>query len=149
MPQTLPGSSSANPNSQNFSIGMQFTTRAMTVVLVGSPSNWSAAPISSGRPNRAAHPCGFTSTVCDGSENGCAGSRLERVIGISKLIRVPRRRCDLLGAELMLPSNGSLLGIDPARSASSAFTRLPSTDPSNEHSKSAGPTWGDDRRSRH
>jgi hypothetical protein len=33
MPHTLAGSSSANPSSQNFSIAMQFTTRAETLVL--------------------------------------------------------------------------------------------------------------------
>jgi hypothetical protein len=37
MPHTLAGSSSANPSSQNFSIAMQFTTRAETLVLVGRP----------------------------------------------------------------------------------------------------------------
>ena len=31
MPHTLAGSSSANPSSQNFSIAMQFTTRAETL----------------------------------------------------------------------------------------------------------------------
>jgi hypothetical protein len=69
MPQTLPGSSSANPSSQNFSIAMQFTTRAVTLVLAGRPSNRTAAPISAGRPNLAAHPCRFTRTAKHGSEN--------------------------------------------------------------------------------
>jgi hypothetical protein len=70
MPHTLAGSSNANPSSQNFSIAMQFTTRARTVILVGSPSKRTAAPISSRRGNRAAHPCGLTRTVRHGSENG-------------------------------------------------------------------------------
>jgi hypothetical protein len=86
MPHTLPGSSSANPSSQSFAyspIEMQFTTRAVTLVPVGRSSNRTVAPISSGRRNRAAHPCGFTRCVRHGSENGRAGSRLVRVIGIS------------------------------------------------------------------
>ena len=70
MPQTLAGISNANPSSQNFSIGMQFTTREVTPILAGSPSNRTGPPISSGRWNRAAHPCGFTRSVNDGSENG-------------------------------------------------------------------------------
>ena len=72
-PHTLPGSSSASPSSQTFSyspIGMQFTTRAVTVVLAGRPSNRTADPIASGRWKRAADPCGFTRSVIHGSENG-------------------------------------------------------------------------------
>jgi hypothetical protein len=89
MPHTLAGSSSANPSSQNFSIAMQFTTRAEILVLVGRLSNCRAVPISRGRQNRA-HPWGFTRIIRHGSENGSAASRLERVTGISQLIRVPR-----------------------------------------------------------
>ena len=70
MPHTLAGSSSANPSSQNFSIAMQFTTHAETLVLVGRPSNCRAVPISRGRQNRAAHPWGFTRIIRHGSENG-------------------------------------------------------------------------------
>ena len=72
-PQMLPRSSSANPSNQSFSyspIRIQFTTRAVTAVLVGRPSIRTAAPISSGRRNRATHPCGFTRSVRHDSENG-------------------------------------------------------------------------------
>jgi hypothetical protein len=70
MPQTLAGTSKANPSSQNFSIGMQFTTRAVTLIPAGRPSNRTGSPISSARWNRAAHPWGFTRSVRDGAENG-------------------------------------------------------------------------------
>jgi len=70
MPQTLAGTSKANPSSQNFSIGMQFTTRAVTLIPAGRPSNRTGSPTSSGRWNRAAHPWGFTRSVRDSSENG-------------------------------------------------------------------------------
>ena len=73
MPQTLPGSSSANPSSQSFSycpIEIQFTTRAVTSVLAGRASNRTVAPISKGRANRAAHPWGFTRMIKHWSENG-------------------------------------------------------------------------------
>src|SRR5208282_5139140 len=49
MPHTLPGSSSANPSSETFSYSpseIEFTTRAVTLVLAGRPSNRTAAPIS-------------------------------------------------------------------------------------------------------
>ena len=42
IPHTLPGSSSMSPRIQNFlysPTGIQFTTRAMTLVLTGRPSN--------------------------------------------------------------------------------------------------------------
>ena len=110
MPHTLPGSSSANPSNHCFSyspIKMQFTTRAVTLAPTGRPSSWTAAPISSGRPNRAAHPSGFTRIIRHGSENGSAGSRLVRVIGISQGIRVPVRTALLLGNELNLKFNSS------------------------------------------
>jgi hypothetical protein len=93
MPHTFPGSSSANPNSQDFSycpIEMQFTTRAVTLVPAGRPPKRSVAPIVSGRANRTAHPWGFTRMTTHWSENGRAGSRLVRVIGISQGMRVPR-----------------------------------------------------------
>ena len=73
MPHTLPGSSSANPSSETFSYSpseIEFTTRAVTLVLAGRPSNRTAAPISSGRRDRTAHPCGFTRIARHGSENG-------------------------------------------------------------------------------
>ena len=73
MPHTLPGSSSANPNSETFSYSpseIEFTTRAVMLVLAGRPSNRTAAHISSGRRNRTAHPCGFTRIARHGSENG-------------------------------------------------------------------------------
>jgi len=72
MPHTLAGSSSANPSSQSFSysrIEIQFTTRAVTSVLAGRHPNRTLAPSSSGRPNRAAHPWGFTRIIRHGSEN--------------------------------------------------------------------------------
>ena len=94
MPQILPGSSSANPSSQSFSycpIEIQFTTRAVTSVLAGRPSKRTVTPIFKGRPNRAAHPWGFTRIIRHGSENARAGSALLRVSGILQGIRVPRR----------------------------------------------------------
>jgi hypothetical protein len=51
MPQTLPGSSSANPRSQIFSycpIEMQFTTRAVTLPPAGSRSKRTVVPTASG-----------------------------------------------------------------------------------------------------
>lgn len=102
MPQILPGSSSANPSSQSFSycpIEIQFTTRAVTSVLAGRPSKRTVAPISRGRPNRAAHPWGFTKMTQHSSENGWDRSRLVRVIGISQGIRVPRRPPGFLAVE--------------------------------------------------
>ena len=95
MPHTLPGSSSANPKSQSFSyapIEIQFTTRAVTFLAAGSPSTRTVAPISRGRPNRAAHPWGFTRITEHSPENGWDGSRAVRLTGISHGIRVPRRR---------------------------------------------------------
>ena len=86
---------------------MQFTTRAVTVIAAGRPSNRTVVPISSGRPNLAAHPCGFTSSVRHDSEKECAGFRLERVIAISKLIRVPRRTALWLENELNFKFNNS------------------------------------------
>ena len=73
MPHSLPGSSSASPSNHCFSyspIKMQLTTRAVTLVPAGRPSSWTAAPISSGRRKRAAHPGGFTRMIRHGSENG-------------------------------------------------------------------------------
>jgi len=99
MSHTLPGSSSANPNSQSFSycpIEIQFTTRAVTPVLAGRPSKRTAVPISRGRPNRPAHPWGFTKITKHSRENGWDGSRTVRVTGISHGIRVPRRRLAFL-----------------------------------------------------
>ena len=94
IPHTLPGSSKVRPRIQNFSYFsglIQFTTRAVTLCLTGSPSNRIAVPISRGRPKRAAHPWGFTRRVTPGSENGLTGSRLVMVSGIWRLILVPRR----------------------------------------------------------
>jgi hypothetical protein len=102
MPHTLPGLSSANPSSQSFSycpIELQFTTRAVALVLTGRPSKRPVAPISRERPNRAAHPWGFTRIIRHGSENVWAGSALVRVIGISQEIRVPRRTPVFLAIE--------------------------------------------------
>jgi len=51
MPQTLPGSSSANPRSQSFSYcptEIQFTTRAVTFPPVGSRSKCTVVPTASG-----------------------------------------------------------------------------------------------------
>ena len=107
-PHTFAGSSSATSSSQNFSIGMQFTTCAVTLIPAGRSSNRTGPPNSSGRWNSAAHPCGFTRSVRDGSENGCAGSRPERVNGISQLIRVPLRSVLGLGNELNFKFNNSL-----------------------------------------
>lgn len=107
-PHTLPGSLRANPSNHIFSyspIGMQFTTRAVTLGPAGRPSSWTAAPISSRRRNHAAHPWGFTRIIWHGSENRCAGSTLIRVIGISRGIRVPLRTAPLLGNELNLKFN--------------------------------------------
>ena len=73
MPHTLPGSSSANPKSQSFSYGpieIQFTTRAVTSVLTGSPSKRTVTPISRRRANRTAHPWGFTRMTKHPSEKG-------------------------------------------------------------------------------
>ncbi len=97
IPHTLPGSSKVRPRIQNFAYFsglIQFTTRAKTPCLPGRPPNRIAVPISSGRPKRAAHPWGFTRRVSPSSENGFAGSRLERMIGILRFILVPRRRFD-------------------------------------------------------
>jgi hypothetical protein len=72
MPHTLPGSASTNPNSHCFSycpIEMQFTTRAVTLAPVGRLSKRTVVPISRGRQNRAAHPCGFTRIIKHGSDN--------------------------------------------------------------------------------
>jgi hypothetical protein len=94
IPHTLPGSSKVRPRIQNFSYFpglIQFTTRATTLRLTGSPSNRIAVPISSGRPKRVAHPWGFTRRVTPASENGLTGSRLVMVSGIWRLILVPRR----------------------------------------------------------
>lgn len=110
MPQTLPGSSSAIPNSQSLwycPIEIQFTTRAVTFPLGGSLPRRTVAPISKGRPNRAAHPWGFTRMTKHSSENGWDGSRLVRVIGILHGIRVPRRRPAFLSVEPTLKSIGS------------------------------------------
>src|ERR1700722_17143293 len=71
-PHTFTGSSSATSSSQNFSIGMQFTTCAVTLIPAGRSSNRTGPANSSGRWNRAAHPCGFTRSVKEGSENGGA-----------------------------------------------------------------------------
>jgi len=119
-PHTLPGSSSANPSNHCFSyspIKMQFSTRAVTLVPAGRPSSWTVAPISSGRPNRVAHPWGFTRIIRHGSENGCAGSTLVRVVGISQGIRVPLRTAPLLGNELNLKFNSSQRRVKSARAA--------------------------------
>lgn len=73
MRQTLPGSSSATPSSQSFSycpVEMQFTIRPVTFPLAGRPSKRTSAPISRGRPNRAAHPWGFTRITRQVSEKG-------------------------------------------------------------------------------
>jgi len=73
MPHTLPGSSSANPNSHSFSycpIEMQFTTRAVTFLAAGSPSKRTSAPISSGRAKRAAHPWELTRITKHAPEKG-------------------------------------------------------------------------------
>lgn len=95
IPQTLPGSSSASPRSQNFSYSpseMQFTTPAVTLRFAGRPSNRTCVPTFSGRPNRAPHPCGFASIAKHGSKKGWAESRLIRVSRISQGILVPPRR---------------------------------------------------------
>ena len=73
MPQTLPGSSSANPNNQSFSyapIEMQFTTLAITFPSTGRSSKRTSTPISKGRPKRAAHPWGFTRITQHAPEKG-------------------------------------------------------------------------------
>lgn len=101
---------SASPNSQSFSycpIEIQFTTRAVTSVLAGRPSKRTRASISRGRPNRAAHPWGFTKITKHPSEKGSAGLRPVRLIGISQGIRVPRRPPDSLAIEATFKFIGS------------------------------------------
>jgi hypothetical protein len=93
-PQTFPGWSRASPISQSFESApkeIQFATRAVTLPTPGSPSSWTGVPASTARENFIPQPCGFTTSVCAFSMNGCAGSRLVTRMGISQRMRVLRR----------------------------------------------------------
>jgi hypothetical protein len=93
IPQTFAGSSNANPNSQSFppfSTEMQFTTRASAQPR-GSCSNRTIVPMSSGRLNRAAHPCRFTKITVHSSARVGEHSCTLKAAGISQLIRLPLR----------------------------------------------------------
>jgi hypothetical protein len=104
-PHTFPGSVRDKPTSQYsscFPSEMQFMTRAVTPEPDGRPSNCTTMSISSGRRHRTAQPCGFTRITRHDSENGCVGSRLVRVTGISHGIRVPDRETCLWRFEFHL-----------------------------------------------
>lgn len=107
IPHTLPGLSSINPRNQNFSnspSGMQFTTRAVTLVLVGRPSRRIADPTFNGRLKRAAHPRVLTRTTRQGSERGGVSSRVVRISSILQLILVPPRAS---GTDHLSPGPGN------------------------------------------
>jgi len=84
-----------------------------------------AAPMASGRWNRAAHPCGFTRISTDGSGGKCFESRRLRLTEIWQLRRVPQRRRPYTIAEFYARScNLSLLSDKVVPRGSVLFERV-------------------------